>query len=150
VIHVPAPARSRQETAITVRAAHTGGAMGAIEQTLQPRELVPPHTHTNDVWLLVRSGSVGVLVDEEIATGGPGSWLLKPRGIQHAMWNPTDEPADILEVFTPGGFEGFFEEIRGLSHDDRDGFEAICDRYGIRFEWNSPWVEELGRRYGVR
>lgn len=149
MIHVPAPNLEDGSTAITVTAADTGGAMGVIEQTLAPRELVPPHTHTNDVWLLVRSGSVGVLVDEEIATGGPGSWLLKPRGIMHAMWNPTDEPARILEVFTPGGFEGFFAEVRELGPTDRDAFEEICARYGIRFEWDSPWRAELERRFGV-
>jgi hypothetical protein len=42
-----------------------------------------------------------------------GGFLFKPRGIVHAMWNPTDVEAVVLEFISPGGFERFFEEIGG-------------------------------------
>ncbi|MGB8381653.1 MAG: hypothetical protein WCG47_10460 [Dermatophilaceae bacterium] len=37
--------------------------------------------------------------------------LFKPRGIVHALWNPTDEPVVVIEFISPAGFEHFFEEM---------------------------------------
>ena len=134
---------------IRVRGSQTGGAMAVFEQTLPPRKLIPPHVHANDVWVYVLSGETGVLVGDEIATGGPGSWLLKPREVMHAMWNPGDEPSRIIEVLTPAGSEGFFEDLAVLARDDRDAFDAVCARYGVRFLRDSPWTEELRARFGL-
>jgi hypothetical protein len=41
--------------------------------------------------------------------------LIKPRGVPHAFWNPTDELARTVEVVVPGGFEAFFEELAEAS-----------------------------------
>jgi len=134
---------------IRVRGEQTGGAMAVVEQVLRPRAFITPHFHANDVWVNVLAGTVGVLVDDEIATGGPGSWLLKPREVMHAMWNPTDEPARITEVLTPAGSEMFFEELSALDKDDDEGFHAARARHGLRFIEDSPWIEELRKRFGL-
>lgn len=73
---------------IKVRSEDTGDAMAVLEETVPARQLVPPHTHQNDVWVYVLSGQVGVLVGGQIELAGPGAWALKPRNIVHAMWNP--------------------------------------------------------------
>lgn len=134
---------------VTVRGADTGGAMAVVEQILQPKRLIPPHTHANDVWVYVLSGETGVLVGDAVATGRSGSWLLKPREVVHAMWNPGPEPARIVEVLTPAGSEGFFDEVGGLAESDDAGFAVLCARYGIRFLPDSAWTAELRARYGL-
>src|ERR1700761_38553 len=55
-----------------------------------------------------------------------GEWALKPRDVEHAMWNPTDEPARIIEVLTPGGTERWFEELAALADEDEQGFADAC------------------------
>ncbi len=58
--------------------------LASIEETLQPGAFVTPHTHANDVWVYVLSGTVGVLVGNEIGEAGAGEWALKPRNVPHA------------------------------------------------------------------
>lgn len=137
------------EVLITVRSADTGGRLASLEETLPVGEFIPPHTHSNDVWVHVLQGSVGVLVDQEIAEAGPGDWAMKPRNVPHAMWNCGDEPARIIEVLTPAGSEGWFEQMAASPPADMAAFDALADRYGIRFDRESPWIPTIKQRYGL-
>jgi quercetin dioxygenase-like cupin family protein len=134
---------------ITVRGEDTGGVMAVVEETIQPRALIPPHVHENDVWVYVLSGRIGVLVGDEVATADAGSWALKPRSVVHAMWNAEEEPARVIEVLTPAGTEEWFEEITSLPPDDDHSFQEACERHGIRFFPDSPWISELRTRFGL-
>jgi quercetin dioxygenase-like cupin family protein len=134
---------------VQVRSEHTNGVLAVIGETLAPRILVPNHVHRNDVWVRVESGTIGVLVGDEVRTATAGQWALKPRGVEHAMWNPTDEPARITEVLTPAGTERWFEEIAALADDDDAGFADACRRYGIEFHLDSPWIGRLRNSYGL-
>lgn len=133
---------------VRVRSEQTNGVMAAAGETLQPKAFVPPHAHLNDVWIYVLSGEIGVLVGEEIRTARQGDWALKPRDVQHAMWNPaTRRAARIIEVLTPGGTERWFEEIPALDDDDQAGFDEASARHGITFFPQSKWSAELRRRF---
>jgi mannose-6-phosphate isomerase-like protein (cupin superfamily) len=134
---------------IKVRSEATGGVMSVIEETLPAKRLITPHVHENDVWVYVLQGEIGALVGEEIVMAGPATWVLKPRGILHAMWNPGLGPARLIEVLTPGGSERWFEEVSSLDPGDRAAIDASCARYGVRFIEDSPWTQELRRRYGL-
>jgi quercetin dioxygenase-like cupin family protein len=149
---VPAPAEPLPgpfQVQVQVRSEHTSGVLAVIGETLAPRILVPNHVHRNDVWVRVDSGEIGVLVGDEVRRARAGEWALKPRGIEHAMWNPTDEPARIIEVLTPGGSERWFEELAALGDDDEGGFADACRRHGIEFHLNSPWIPRLKDRFGL-
>jgi quercetin dioxygenase-like cupin family protein len=137
------------EVTVRVRSEHTNGVMAVIEETLVPKAFVGPHIHQNDVWVHVLSGEIGVLVGDDVSTAHQGDWALKPRNVQHAMWNAASQPARIVEVLTPGGTERWFEEIAALTGGDRAGFEEACRRYGIEFFPDSPWIAELRDRYEV-
>jgi quercetin dioxygenase-like cupin family protein len=137
------------EVKVAVRGEHTGGVLASIEETLQPRAFVTPHTHANDVWVYVLSGTIGVLVGDEIGEAGAGGWALKPRNVPHAMWNASPEPARLIEVLTPAGTERWFEEIAALDADDEAGFDGACKRHGIRFDAASPWTARIRERYGL-
>jgi quercetin dioxygenase-like cupin family protein len=144
-----APLPGPFQVQVQVRAEYTGGRLAVIGETLAPRILVPNHVHGNDVWVRVESGEIGVLVGDEVRTARAGEWALKPRGVEHAMWNPADEPARIIEVLTPAGSERWFEELAELADEDEAGFEDACRRHGIEFHLDSPWIPRLKSRYGL-
>lgn len=97
-------------------AAQTGGAVSFLVHPLAPRTLGSPmHTHTQeDEWLYVLEGEVGVRLGDRTVTARRGDLVLKPRHVPHAFWNATGEPARILEVITPAGFEGYFARLGEL------------------------------------
>ena len=91
----------------------TGGAASFVIHPLAPKALGSlVHTHTHeDEWSFILEGEVGVEVGDEEFVAKPGDLVLKPRGVPHAFWNAGDQPARLLEVITPGGFEGYFSRL---------------------------------------
>ena len=94
----------------------TGGAFSLVEHPLPPRALgAPVHTHRNeDEYSYVLEGRIGVQLGDEVIEAGPGELVLKPRGVPHAFWNAGDEPARLLELISPAGFENYFRELAAL------------------------------------
>ena len=77
--------------------------------------------------------------------------LFKPRDQWHTFWNAGDEPARILEIIAPAGFERFFRELSDLGGAidvDPDELTALGARYGHYFQLDS--VPELLERFGLR
>lgn len=137
------------EVVVKVRGEQTGGAMAVIEEMLSPGSFISLHTHSNDVWVHVLEGEIGAMVGGATEHAGAGSWILKPRNVEHAMWNRGRAPARIIEVLTPAGSEDWFEELAALQPDDEAGWRASCERHGIRFI-DSPQNAELRELYGLR
>lgn len=130
----------------------TAGRVAVIEHPIAPGALVPPHTHTreDEVSYVVR-GTIGARVGDEFITAAPGAYVIKPRGIPHAFWNRGPEPAKIVEIIVPAGFEQFFAELDELAHQGRlDSRRHIQlgERYGVRY--HDEWLAELAERFGVR
>jgi quercetin dioxygenase-like cupin family protein len=134
---------------VVIRGSDTGGVLAAIEEVLPAKAFIRPHTHSNDVWINVLEGEVGVLVADEVTHAASGQWALKPRDVPHAMWNASPSPARILEILTPAGSEQWFEELARLDPADAGAFDESCRRYGIAFHRSSPWIAELERRFGL-
>lgn len=129
----------------------TNGALSIIEQPFEPGLLLPPHVHQNDVWLHIVEGEMHARVGDEVVKATPGSWVLKPRQIPHTMWNAGPDPARIMELYTPGGFELFFEDFGERLRQGPVGLDelnALGEPHGIRFF--DDWVPELKATYGVR
>jgi Cupin domain len=81
----------------------------------ETRELVIPHAHRDeDEFSFVFRGRIGGRVGDHDVVIEEGGFLFQPRGIVHALWNPTDLEAITLVLISPAAFEGFFEEIGGL------------------------------------
>ena len=99
-----------------IPAAATGGAFSVVEHPLEPGALAaPPHTHaTTDEYSFVIEGEIGVLMGEETFRAPAGSYVLKARGVPHTFWNPGQEPARVLEIISPAGFERYFEELAAI------------------------------------
>jgi quercetin dioxygenase-like cupin family protein len=137
-----------------VGAAEAGGSFSLVEHPLAPRALASPlHRHRNeDEYSYVLSGQVGAQLGDEVVVGGPGDLIFKPRGQWHAFWNAGDEPASLLEIISPGGFEDYFAEIAELFAGgppaperlgeiaaryeleiDPESIPALCERHGLVF-----------------
>ena len=115
------------------------GRVFMFEGTIEPGAFIPPHTHTHeDEVSMVLSGAMTVDVGGQLWTAEPGALVVKPRGVHHSMWNHTDVPTRVLEVFTPGRLEPYFDALgelfsaRGVEEVERQ--RAIIElhtKYGI-------------------
>jgi quercetin dioxygenase-like cupin family protein len=130
----------------------TGGAFCVVEHPVDPGVLVPPHTHSReDEFSYVITGELGVRLGDHVFTARTGDYVVKPRGIPHTFWNPGPDPAVILEIISPPGFDQFFRQMAAILADggepDFERIAALGQRYGVTF--NPDWIPELSATYGV-
>lgn len=132
----------------------TGGAASFVIHPLAPRALGSPvHTHRNeDEWSYVLEGEVGVELGGDTFVARPGDLVLKPRGVPHAFWNAGDEPARLLEVITPSGFEHYFTRlgevlVPGALPDEQLLAQIAADH---RLELDLASVPRLAQAHGLR
>jgi len=132
--------------------ATTGGGFSLVEHPLPPRSLgAPLHTHSReDEYSFILEGKIGLQLGDEVLEAGPGDLVLKPRAVPHAFWNAGDEPARLLEIISPGGFEDYFREmaaVLGKPELDLGAAAEIWSRYGIEMHFES--IPVLVGRYGL-
>src|SRR3954464_9259195 len=119
--------------------ADTDSRFSLVEHPMPPRGLAAPlHRHNReDEYSFVLEGRMGALLGDDVVEAGPGDLVYKPRGQWHTFWNAADEPARILEIIAPAGFERFFAELGPLSAGgapDPEAFEELCRRYGLEMQ----------------
>ena len=129
-----------------------GGGFSLVEHPMSPRALAAPlHRHAReDEYSYVLEGRVGALLGDDVLVAGPGDLIFKPRNQWHTFWNAGDEPARILEIISPAGFERFFAELvdlGGVGQADPQAFSDLRLRYGLEMEPDS--VPELIERFGL-
>jgi quercetin dioxygenase-like cupin family protein len=124
-----------------------------VEHPMSPRALAAPlHRHNReDEYSYVLEGQVGALLGDEVVVGKPGDLIFKPRAQWHTFWNAGDEPARILEIISPAGFERFFAELSdlgGVLEAGPDVLGELCARYELEMDPDS--VPGLLERFGLR
>jgi mannose-6-phosphate isomerase-like protein (cupin superfamily) len=129
------------------------GRFSVLEHPMSPRALAAPlHRHHNeDEYSWIIEGRVGALLGDEVLDGGPGDFIFKPRGLWHTFWNAGDEPARILEIISPAGFEQFFDELAELGGIDTispEALDELCARYELEMDVDS--VPELCKRFDLK
>lgn len=134
-----------------VRGEQTGGSFAIVEHPIQPGILVDPHIHRNEDELsYVLEGVIWARVGDREVEAVTGSYVWKPRGVLNTFWNPGPEPARILEVISPAGFERLFEEVAAmLEHPSETTEELVyerCRQYGLSFD--RSWLPGLESRFG--
>jgi len=93
----------------------TGGAFDLFEVTTQPGGGPPEHVHPrNDEAYYLIKGACQVKLGNEIFTATADSFIFVPRGTPHAFGNTSTEPARMLVMVTPGGMQGYFEQLSPL------------------------------------
>ena len=97
---------------IAMRAEDTGGAMAMVESLTPPGEGPPRHIHhAEDEAFIVLSGELEFWLEGRTIFAGTGQAVFVPRGAEHTFRNCGALPCRHLVILTPGGFEGFFEEM---------------------------------------
>ncbi len=90
----------------------SGGSMSIVD-SLSPVWSGPPrHIHHNeDETFVMISGTCKVWIEGIETIAGPGESIFIPRGKEHGFKVTGDEPSRHLVILTPGGFEGFFQDM---------------------------------------
>jgi quercetin dioxygenase-like cupin family protein len=142
---------------IGVRFMIDGGEAGErfslVEHPMSARALAAPlHRHTReDEYSYIVEGHVGALLGDAVVIGGPGDLIFKPRNQWHTFWNAGDEPARVLEIISPAGFERFFAELvdlGGVTQADPQTLGELCARYELEMDPDS--VPQLLERFDLR
>jgi mannose-6-phosphate isomerase-like protein (cupin superfamily) len=133
--------------------AETDERFSLVEHPMPPRSLAAPlHRHLReDEYTFVLRGRVGALLGDEVLVAEPGDLVWKPRNQWHTFWNAGDEPASILEIISPAGFEHFFDELLGLGgalQADPAEMAELCARYDL--EMQPETVPGLLERFSLR
>jgi mannose-6-phosphate isomerase-like protein (cupin superfamily) len=137
-----------------IGAGDTDGTFSLVEHPMPPRALAAPlHRHSReDEYSFVLEGRVGALLGDEVVHGEQGDLIFKPRAQWHTFWNAGDEPARILEVISPAGFERYFEEMIDLIPErgppDPGALAALAARYGLEVDLAS--IPRLTQEHGLR
>jgi mannose-6-phosphate isomerase-like protein (cupin superfamily) len=131
----------------------TDGAFSLVEHPLPPRSLgAPLHTHRKeDEYSYVLEGRIGVQLGDEVLEAGPGELVFKPRGVAHAFWNAGDEPARLLEVISPAGFENYFRDLAPLlaaAERDEAAIRDVVACYELDIDFDT--IPVLAERHGLR
>ena len=131
----------------------TDDRFSVVEHPMPARALAAPlHRHLReDEYSLVLEGQVGALLGDEVLIGQVGDLIYKPRNQWHTFWNAGDEPARILEIISPAGFERFFEELvdlGGATQAEPQALAELCARYEL--EMDPASVPGLVERFGLR
>lgn len=138
------------EVIFKVTAAETEGRFAAIEHAIRPGVLVKPHVHSlEDEVSIVLEGTVSARIGDEILRAEAGTYIVKPRGVPHALWNDGTASTRVIEIVSPAGFENYFRELAPILAGDSSNevYRALAQRYGIRIL--DEWVEELETTYKV-
>jgi quercetin dioxygenase-like cupin family protein len=141
-----------------VTAERSGGAFSILEWGLPPGVMIPPHTHSQEHECnYVLKGELTCDVGGEIVVAPVGSYVDKPQGVPHALCNAGTEPVWVMEVLTPGGFEGFFDEYEGIAaklasgeiteDEHRRARAELGKRYGLA--WHDERIPEFRARFGI-
>jgi quercetin dioxygenase-like cupin family protein len=124
------------EHSITLAGGQTGGTFSTDVITLAPGWAGPPaHVHqSHEETFIVLAGRVAYQLGDQRIIGTAGSTLYVPRGVRHAFANPHEEPARLLNLFTPAGYENFFSELAALvaathGQPGRPGLQALFAKY---------------------
>jgi mannose-6-phosphate isomerase-like protein (cupin superfamily) len=114
----------------------SSGRFSMLEHPIIARGMAAPlHRHANeDEYSFILDGEWGFWQDGTVTFAGPGDLVYKPRDAWHTFWNATDQPARLLEVISPAGFDQFFVELSDLvaaGSFDRQAIAALNAAYGL-------------------
>ncbi|MEO8667537.1 MAG: cupin domain-containing protein [Bauldia sp.] len=105
----------------------TGGAFDYFIVEVAPRGGPPLHVHhTQEETIHVLKGSFKIRVGDETFYCREGGFAYLPAGLPHAFLNLTDQPAEVLVVYVPGGGHKFYEEFGPLMRSGSPDKRAIA------------------------
>lgn len=127
---------SADHTFVKVSAADTDGHYTLMEDNLKSTFALGLHRHDEHAeTFYILDGSLDFYVDGDWMKAEAGSCLHIPPGVPHACtMTGGSEPARMLMIFQPAGFDLFLAELGGMSEEelnDPAGMEALSKKYDI-------------------
>ena len=105
----------------------TGGALDYFIVQVGPRSGPPLHVHhLQEETIHVLKGHFKIRIGDEIFYLREGGFAYLPSKVPHAFLNLTDEPAEIIIVYTPGGGHHFYEELGPLTRNGRPDHKEVA------------------------
>jgi quercetin dioxygenase-like cupin family protein len=94
---------------ILLRSEQSDGQVSAIDTVMPPHARGPfLHTHDFDEAFYVIEGELVFQLHDELITVHAGDLAFAPRNVPHTFANQSDDPAHIVIICTPAGFEREF------------------------------------------
>jgi quercetin dioxygenase-like cupin family protein len=113
----------------------TDGAFDYFIVEVAPHGGPPLHVHhKQEETIHVLKGKYKVRIGDETFRCEEGAFAYLPSRVPHAFLNLTDEPGEIVVVYTPGGGHKFYEELGPASRQaspDRKVIAEIFEKYGM-------------------
>jgi len=114
----------------------TGGAFDYFIVQIAPHGGPPLHIHhLQEETIHVLKGKFKIRIGDEIFYLDEGGFALMPSKVPHAFLNLTDEPAEIIVVYTPGGGHKFYEEFGPISRSgppDPKVLAPVFERHNMK------------------
>jgi len=121
---------------VKIRAQPLGGDFSVMQATVEPYQLLAPHTHAReDQAVFIIDGELEFEIGGEGGTrfrAGKGAYVIKPRGVSHGFWNPTGKTCHYIELSGREGFENFVDST--VDDPLKASLEAN-ERFGVQFHY---------------
>lgn len=112
------PSGPGRDLVFKVTGEETGGAFDYFVVGVAPHGGPPLHVHhRQEETLHIVKGKFKLQIGDEIFYCDEGGFAYLPSKVPHAFLNLTDEPAEVIVVYTPGGGHKFFEEFGPLARN---------------------------------
>ena len=113
----------------------TGGAFDYFVVEVAPMSGPPLHVHhRQEETVHVLKGRYKVRIGDETFGLEEGGFAYLPSGVPHTFLNLTDEPGEVIVVYTPGGGHRFYEELGPMMRNglpDRTAVAALFEKYDM-------------------
>jgi quercetin dioxygenase-like cupin family protein len=112
----------------------TGGAFDYFIVEVAPKGGPPLHVHhKQEETIHVLKGRYKIRIGDDIFYCNEGGFAYLPSEVPHAFLNLTDEPGEIIVVYTPGGGHKFYEEFGPVARSgaDRTVIAALFEKYDM-------------------
>jgi quercetin dioxygenase-like cupin family protein len=120
---------------VKVASADTGGAFALMEDNLKREFALGLHLHRQHAeTFYILDGGVDFHIDGDWMTAPPGAVIHIPPGVPHAVTLTKAEPARMLMIFQPAGFDQYLAELAGMSAEalaDAARMEELAVKYDI-------------------
>ena len=113
----------------------TGGAFDYFIVEVAPHGGPPLHVHhRQEETIHVLKGQYKIRIGDEVFECNEGGFAYLPSGVPHAFLNLTDQPGEVIVVYTPGGGHKFYEELGPMSRGgspDPKLIAALFEKYDM-------------------
>lgn len=108
----------------------TGGAFDYFIVEVAPRSGPPLHVHhKQEETLHILKGQYKVRIGDEIFYLNEGDFAYLPSKVPHTFLNLTDDPGEIIVVYTPGGGHKFYEELGPLMRNGSPDHKEVSQLF---------------------